>query len=99
MNNHPDLDPATSEFLNQFSLGLSSVRNVSGQLDHHNRILKARGGFSAVYLIRWVPQNAQPIEVRSKLYCMHEIDTTSINPRFVIKKFIPQLAIWQNRLT
>ena len=62
MSNHPDLDPATSQFLTQFKRGLKSARDVSRELDT-NKSLRAGGGFSFVYKTRWAPPGAQPIEV------------------------------------
>ena len=67
MDEHSHLDPATAEFLTQFRKGLSSVRDISGQLDHSGKSLRARGGFSAVYVIRWVRQDAEPINVSTML--------------------------------
>ena len=63
MNKHPCLDPATAEFLEQFKRGLSSVRDTSGQFDHRNKVRKATGGYSSVYVTHWSPPGAQPIQV------------------------------------
>ena len=62
MSNHPDLDPATSEFLAQFKRRLKSVRDVSRELDNI-KSLKTKGGFSSVYVTRWAPPGVLPIEV------------------------------------
>ena len=61
--NMQQLDAATTEFLVQFGLGLSSVKNVSGEFDHSNKSLKARGGYSAVYVTHWAPQGARSTQV------------------------------------
>ena len=62
MSKHSDLDPATSQFLTEFKRGLNSVRDVSRELDNR-KSLKTRGGFSSVYVTRWAPPGAPPIEV------------------------------------
>ena len=71
MSKRPALDPATSKFLAQFRHGLKSVREVSGELDS-NKSLRARGGFSTVYVTHWAPPGAPSIEVSFTLcpWCM-----------------------------
>jgi len=57
------LDPATAGFLKEFKLGLSSVRDLSGQFDHRQKALKALGGYSTVFVTHWDPPDSLPMRV------------------------------------
>jgi len=57
------LDPATTEFLDQFRRGLSGVQDISNEFDHCNKMLKAAGGFSFVYATDWALQDAPHMQV------------------------------------
>ena len=64
------LDPASAEFLDQFRRGLSGVLDLSGEFDHRDKTLKAAGGFSSVYATYWAPQDAPPIQVSLRRFCL-----------------------------
>jgi len=67
------LNPATAEFLDQFRRGLSGVPDLSGEFDHRDKTLKATGGFSDVYATDWAPQDAPPIQVSLRRFCLASI--------------------------
>ena len=67
------LDPATAEFLHQFRRGLPGVPDLSGEFDHLDKTLKAAGGFSYVYATYWAPQDAPPIQVSLRHFCLASI--------------------------
>ena len=67
------LDPASAEFLDQFKRGLSGVPDLSGEFDHRDKTLKATGGFSDVYATDWAPQDAPPIQVSLRRFCLASI--------------------------
>src|SRR5260370_42443363 len=64
------LDPATAEFLVQFRRGLSGVPDLSGKFDHRDKTLKATGGFSFVYTTYLAPQDAPPLQVSLRRFCL-----------------------------
>ncbi|KAF8340609.1 uncharacterized protein EI90DRAFT_3117117 [Cantharellus anzutake] len=97
MEKNPYLDPAAQAFLEEFRFGLSSVRDVSAELDHRVKALKAIGGFSSVYATDWAPPGAETIRV-----CYKELRPLSssmpeqINQtRKLMKHLTHEVKIWK----
>ncbi|KAF8311794.1 uncharacterized protein EI90DRAFT_3023370 [Cantharellus anzutake] len=59
---------STQAFLEEFRFGSSSVRDVSAELDHRVKVLKATGGFSSVYATDGPHQVPRPFECVTKNY-------------------------------
>ncbi|KAF8325098.1 uncharacterized protein EI90DRAFT_3129226 [Cantharellus anzutake] len=68
LGKNPYLDPAAQAFLEEFRFGSSSVRDVSAELDHRVKVLKATGGFSSVYATDGPHQVPRPFECVTKNY-------------------------------
>ena len=63
INLHPNLDAATGVFIEDIKRRLASTRDLSEQLSHENRKLRASGAYSSVFVTLWAPPDSHPRQV------------------------------------